>query len=160
MKLPMKCILFAGIALCALPLQAQEARPRCFNVRGHLEEHLQTEGCKPPHKSCFRGVLKGDHGFHATTYFKADSSVSGPETSPGSTAYSGAFEYTTDRGTVQARETGVNAPVDPTQLAVTAYQKITTGTGAYAGATGHFFVSGFVADTGVVTEVTGQVCLP
>ncbi|WP_394830557.1 hypothetical protein LVJ94_29030 [Pendulispora rubella] len=156
----MKCILFAGIALCALPLQAkeEEGRPKCFNVRGHLEEHRQTEGCKPPHKSCFRGVLEGDHGFHATTYFKADSGVPGPETSPGSTAYSGAFEYTTARGTIEARETGVNAPADPEQLAVTAYQKITTGTGVFAGATGHFFVSGFVTDAGVVTEVTGRVC--
>jgi len=151
--------------LTSLEAKTENGKPPCIEVRGDLVENSFTEGCKPGHNSCFRGELTGRHGLHATTYFKADSGVTGPETSPRSSAYSGAFEYTTDRGTLEMRETGVNVPEgDPTvRTAATAYQQITGATGALTGATGHFFVSGFVTDNPdgsrhVVTEVTGEIC--
>ena len=60
------------------------------------------------------------------------------------------------------RETGVVNTTEgqPESGALTAFQKIVEGTGAYEGATGHFFVSGFNINNHVVTKVTGTICRP
>jgi hypothetical protein len=144
----------------SLDIQSEDGNPKCKKLQGDLVEERSTTGCKPGHNSCFLGVFTGNHGLSATTYFKGDGSGPGPATSPGSFIYSGVFEYTTGLGTLQMRETGVNAPDNPERLAVTAFQKITSATGALSGASGHFFVSGFVTDANVITKVTGKVCLP
>ena len=144
----------------ALDEQSGNGDPKCIKVNGDLVEDKSTTSCKPGHSSCFLGVFTGTNGLTATTYFKADSGVPGPATSPGSSAYSGVFEYTTELGTLVMRETGANAPDAPESVAVAAFQKITSATGALSGASGHFFVSGFVVGTHVTTKVTGKVCLP
>ena len=77
-------------------------------------------------------------------------------------SYSGVFEYTTDRGVLTMRETGVvNQTTGNIESgAVTAFQKITGATGELAGATGYFFVSGFSRGGRVVTQLGGQICFP
>ncbi len=129
----------------------------CKSIRADLFEVSATEGCNPGLRSCFLGVVHGNHGFDGVTHFAADSSAPGPSTSPGFFSYGGAFEYRTGQGTIYARETGVTDPG-----VVTAYQKIVDGTGKYRGATGHFFVSGFKrsgdGETMVVTDVAGEIC--
>lgn len=135
--------------------------PRCRHVRAEMVEDLVTEGCKPGETSCFVGEVWG-RGLRGTTHFKGDSQAPGPSKSPGWISYSGLFEYTTERGTILLRETGV---VNQTQGnlesgAVTAMQLIIGGTGAYDGATGYLFVSGFNLGGHVETDVSGTICRP
>jgi hypothetical protein len=136
--------------------------PSCKPVQADLVEDGGTVGCKPGHASCFLGHVDGNHGLRGTTYFRADGVERGPATSPQFISYSGIFEYTTDRGMLVARETGVvNQTVgNPSSGAVTAHQQITSTTGEFSGVTGHFFVSGFSIGGHVVTRVTGELCYP
>jgi hypothetical protein len=143
---------------------AQEPAPQanCKDVHATMLELASTTGCKPGHPSCFLGEVDGNQGLRGTTYFRADSAATGPSTSPGFISYSGVFEYTTDRGVLTMRETGVvNQTTGNIESgAVTAFQKITGATGELAGATGYFFVSGFSRGGRVVTQLGGQICFP
>ena len=136
--------------------------PKCKSVQADLVEDLSTTACKPGHPSCFLGEVDGNHGLRGTTYFRADSGAAGPSTSPGFRSYSGVFEYTTSRGTLVMRETGVvnTTQGNPESGAVTAFQQITEATGDFSGVTGHVFVSGFSLNQHVVTKVTGELCYP
>ena len=158
-----RAVIVSAVTIAALQANARAddlaSRSRCREVRADMAEDLVTAGCKPGETSCYVGEVDG-RGLHATTHFKGDSSAAGPGTSPGWVSYSGLFEYTTDRGVIKTRETGV---VNTTQGnlqsgAVTAMQVIVEGTGAYEGATGYFFVSGFNVGGHVETEVTGKIC--
>lgn len=153
-----------SLANVGIPAGAQEANagPKCKPVHADLEENLSTTGCKPSHTSCFLGEVDGNHGLRGTTYFRADSGAAGPGTSPGFRSYSGLFEYTTDRGVLTMRETGVvNTTVgNPESGAVTAFQQVIGSTGDLTGTTGHLFVSGFSRDGHVVTTITGELCFP
>jgi len=153
--------LLAGTA--AMSAGAAAADPKCKSIHADLVEDRSTTACKPGHAVCFLGEVDGNHGLRGTTYFRGDSSAAGPSTGlQGFISYSGAFEYTTDRGTLATRETGVTNTSTglPQSGAVTAYQQIQDATGEFAGATGYFFVSGFSHNGHVVTNVTGVVCTP
>jgi hypothetical protein len=153
----MKRLVLLAILLAATiganAVRAEECKP----VHADLVEDASTT-CRPGHPSCFLGVVDGNHGLRGTTYFKGDPGAgTPPATSPEFRAYSGVFEYTTDRGTLVMRETGV---VSGTQGVVTAYQKITDATGEFSGVTGYFFVSGFMNSGHIVTNLTGELCYP
>ncbi|MPZ19135.1 MAG: hypothetical protein GEV06_14650 [Luteitalea sp.] len=142
---------------------AQEAahRSRCKAIHAAMAEDLTT-ACKPDDDSCFIGEVAGNHGLRGTTYFRADGSGTSPDTSPDFVPYSGQFEYSTKRGTLIMRETGI---VNQTQGnldsgAVTAFQKIVDATGDWAGTTGYFFVNGFSREGHVQTRVSGEICRP
>jgi hypothetical protein len=153
-----------SVASFGIPAGAQEANPgpKCKPVHADLEENLSTIGCKPAHPTCFLGEVDGNHGLRGTTYFRADAGAAGPSTSPGFISYSGLFEYTTDRGTLVMRETGVvnQTQGNPESGAVTAFQKVIEATGELTGTTGHLFVSGFSRGGHVVTTITGELCVP
>ncbi len=155
-------ILLAGGAAFATDAQEPAPQANCKAVQASMVEDGSTTNCKPGHPSCFLGEVDGNQGLRGTTYFRADSAAAGPSTSPGFISYSGVFEYTTARGILTMRETGVvnQTTGNPESGAVTAYQKITAGSGELAGATGYFFVSGFSINNHVVTQLTGQLCLP
>jgi len=138
------------------------ASPKCRSLHADLVEDISTTACKPGHASCFLGEVDGNHGLRGSTYFRADSGADGPSTSPGFRSYSGVFEYTTARGTLVMRETGVvnTTQGNPESGAVTAFQLITEATGDFSGVTGHFFVSGFSINQHVVTKITGELCYP
>ena len=55
------------------------------------------------------------------------------------------------------RETGISSG---TEGVVTAFQRITSGTGEFTGTTGFFYVHGTVGGGRVVTSVTGEICEP
>ena len=156
-------IAVAGAASLAASLAAQATQSNCKAVHADLVEDRATTACRPGHTSCFLGDVDGNQGLRGTTYFRADSGAAGPSTGlPGFISYSGIFEYTTDRGTLITRETGVSnqSQGQPESGAVTAYQKIIDATGELAGTTGHFFVSGFNINNHVVTQITGEICFP
>ena len=66
------------------------------------------------------------------------------------------------QGSLTMRETGVSNGTtgQPSSGAVTAYQQIVSGTGDFADATGYFFVSGRRVSGVVVTQISGEICLP
>lgn len=130
----------------------------CKSVHADLVEVSSTVACNPGLTSCFLGEVDGNHGLRGTTHFAADSARAGPATSPSFISYSGPFEYRTDSGTLTMRETGVttNGP----DGVVTAYQEIVQGTGLYAGASGHLFVSGHKGGGMITTFVKGEICYP
>jgi hypothetical protein len=146
-----------------LPGVAQEAEPttKCRTVQADMTESRKTVGCKPEHDFCFLGEVTGPV-LTGTTYFKGDSSAPGPATSPGFIIYSGVFEYTTPRGKLIARETGViNQTKEKSESgALTAHQQIIKATGELQGTTGDLFVSGFNRNERIRTTVTGQLCTP
>jgi hypothetical protein len=129
----------------------------CKAVHAQLTEHRVTEGCPNPARPCFPGEVDGNHGLRGTTFFQAEDARAALTGSPGWFSYNGFFEYVLARGTLRVRETGVtNAGF------VTAQHQILEGTGEFAGATGYLFVSGRKLDGGatLVTEITGELCLP
>ena len=129
----------------------------CKRVHADLVEQLSTTNCRPSHPVCFLGEVDGNHGLRGTTYFRAESATAPIPTSPAFVGYGGTFEYTTGRGTIVARESGVTST---SVGVVTAHQQIIEGSGDFAGVTGHFFVSGSNNGQEVVTTVTGEVCYP
>ena len=64
---------------------------------------------------------------------------------------------TTSRGVITTRETGVSSG---TEGHVTAFQRIGSATGEFAGVTGFFYVHGTVGGGQVVTAVSGEICEP
>jgi hypothetical protein len=122
-----------------------------------MTERRSTSECQPGHASCFVGEVDGNQGLRGTTYFRADSVGTPPPASPAFTPYSGVFEYTTGRGVITTRETGVSSG---TEGHVTAFQRITSATGEFAGVTGFFYVNGTVGGGQVVTTVSGALCEP
>ncbi|HEX2446028.1 MAG TPA: hypothetical protein VHJ77_18920 [Vicinamibacterales bacterium] len=167
MNLFSRQLIVAGIlyvATSGIIVTAQEAQSglKCNAVHADLEENLATVGCKPSHSSCFLGEVDGNHGLRGTTYFRGESGNDGPPTSPGFRSYTGLFEYTTDRGVLVMRETGVvnTTQGNPESGALTAFQKVIDANGELTGTTGHLFVSGFNIGGHVVTTVTGVLCTP
>ena len=163
----MNRVVAALVALAAftpiIAARADHDAPHCKTIHADLEEDRATTGCRAPATVCFFGQVLGNHGFRGTTYFNADSVIDGPPTAPeGFIAYSGVFEYQLRDGNIVARETGIsNRSVGTPQAgAVTTYQQIVSGTGAFAGATGHFYVFGRNTDGHIVTEVRGELCAP
>lgn len=163
----MKRVIVAPVALVALAsltvARAGDDATRCKTIHADLVEDRATTGCRAPATVCFFGEVDGNDGLRGTTYFNADSVIDGPPTAPeGFIAYSGVFEYYLEDGTIVARETGVsNRSVGTPQAgAVTTYQQIVSGTGAFSGATGHFYVFGRNTDGHIVTEIRGQLCTP
>lgn len=143
--------------VAAIPPTGLATESTCKPVHAEMVENRSTTACKPGHSSCFIGVVDGNHGLRGTTYFKGDSSTLPVPTSPEFVGYSGVFEYTTDRGTIAARETGVTSAK---QGVVTAHQRITETSGDFAGVTGYFFVSGQNDGQTVTTRVSGEICYP
>lgn len=154
----MNAIQPAFALLLALTLSPAHAG-QCKKIHADLDEMQSTQGCNPGLASCFLGMVDGNHGLRGTTHFAADSAVStSPSTSPNFLIYSGPFEYRTARGTITARETG--ATTRGPKGVVTAYQQIVSATGEFAGATGHFFVSGHKSGGTISTFVNGEICHP
>lgn len=132
-------------------------RSSCKPVHAQMVERRSTTECRPGHSTCFLGEVDGNHGLRGTTYFRADSVGTAPPASPTFTPYAGAFEYETSRGVITTRETGVSSGAEGH---VTAFQRITAGTGEFSGVTGFFDVHGTVGGGQVVTTVSGEICEP
>jgi hypothetical protein len=115
-----------------------------------------TDGCTSPNNFCTAGTVRGNHGLNGTTYFRMDGAVRGPATAPGSIATSGVLVYSTRRGTLTVRESGLSG----LGAFFTAFQEVLEGTGEYAGATGHLWVAGEQVDNHFEAEVTGVICSP
>ena len=146
--------MLATSALIAMPATAGN----CRKIHADLDEIQSTRGCNPGLASCFLGEVDGNHGLRGVTHFNGDAGAAGPATSPGFISYSGPFEYRLEKGSLTMRETGVTTS-GPAPGVVTAYQKIVSGTGEFAGATGYVFVSGLKDGNGLIeTFINGEIC--
>jgi hypothetical protein len=142
--------------LVASPALATE----CKKINALIVDAQVVEGCTSPNKFCAAGTVEGNHGFNGTTYFVMDGAVRGPATAPGTLATSGVLTYTTDRGTLTVRESGMSGfnTSDGGQF-FTAFQDVLSGTGEYEGATGHLWVLGTRLTDHFEAQVTGVLCL-
>ena len=158
------CLMMVIVGLAAVPAGAQEtpAPQSCKAVHADLVEARSTVGCKPEHSFCFLGEVDGNHGLRGTTYFKGEQGALFPSSAPTFRSYVGSFEYITPHGTLTMREMGMTDPptANPESGVVAAYQKIVGATGDFEGATGYFFVTGFNRDQRIVTNITGEICMP
>ena len=155
----------AMVGLLAITARAQEgpAPQTCKAIHADLLETRSTVGCKPEHSFCFLGEVDGNHGLRGTTYFKGEDSALFPASAPTFRSYVGNFEYTTPTGTLTMREMGLSEPSANTTAdggVVNAIQRIASGSGEFAGATGYLFVSGFNRSGQVTTTVHGEICTP
>ena len=153
------------VGLIAGTAGAQEApaSQTCKAVHADLVEAQSTTSCKPGHPVCFLGEVDGNHGLRGTTYFRGEQGALFPPAAPTFRSYVGTFEYTTPSGTLTMREMGLTEPPNasnPESGVVNAFQRIVSGTGEFAGATGYLFVSGFNRNQQVVTTVRGELCTP
>ena len=150
---PLSLLLIASLASPAL---ADE----CKQTHGTILDAQVTEGCTSPNRFCAAGTVTGNHGLNGTTWFVMDGAVRGPATAPGSVATSGILVYTTDRGTLTVRESGLSGLSESGSGYFTAFQQVLSGTGEYEGATGHLWVLGKVIENGFDSEIRGVICLP
>jgi hypothetical protein len=150
------------LAVAAIPALAAPAKPAaaekagdCDQIHAVIIDAQVTDGCTSPNKFCAAGVVIGDHGLIGKTYFITDSAIVGPPTRPGSIAASGILVYTTSRGTLTARESGLSLGAYFSN-----FDEILSGTGDFAGATGHFWLAGQQVQNHFETNVTGVLCRP
>jgi hypothetical protein len=111
--LPLSLLLIVSVAGPALADRDDDGR--CHKIHGTIVDVQVTEGCTSPNRFCAAGTVEGNHGLNGTTYFRMDGVVRGPATAPGSLATSGVLVYTTNRGTLTVRESGLSslqAPLD------------------------------------------------
>lgn len=128
----------------------------CHRVRAEIIDAPTTEGCTSPNAFCAAGTVRGNLGLNGTTYFTLDGAVRGPASAPGFLATSGILVYTTSHGTLTVRETGVS---QSSSGLISAVQQVVSGTGRFAGATGHLYVASETIDGQFVADVTGELCL-
>lgn len=143
-----------------LPVASPALAGECKKIQATIVDAQVTEGCTSPNRFCAAGTVKGNHGLNGTTYFVMDGAVRGPATAPGSLATSGILVYTTDRGTLTVRESGLSGLRESGQGYFTAFQEVLEGTGEYEGATGHLWVLGTARPTDFDSEVRGVLCEP
>ncbi len=137
-----------------------EADGKCKKIHALIVDTQVTEGCTSPNGFCAEGTVKGNHGLNGTTYFRMDGAVRGPATAPGTLATTGILTYTTDRGTLTVRESGLSGLTTVDGSFITAFQQVLEGTDGYLGATGHLWVLGENLGTHFEADVTGVLCLP
>lgn len=146
----------SGLLLVAATASPALADPHCKKIHGRIVDAQVTEGCTSPNGFCAAGIVKANHGLNGTTYFRMDSAARGPATHPGSISTSGILTYTTSRGTLTTRESGLAGVGDN----FPALQIVIEGTGDYEGATGHFWVMGHDAGDYFDSGLIGELCLP
>lgn len=107
------------------------------SIAGHLVSHALTSGCTSAVGLCTAGRLEGT--INGDFVFTADSLK--PSDTPGVFFYTGHIVVTTSRGQVTCQDAGAFSFADPTGPVVDLCT-ITSGTGEFAGATGHLRIHG------------------
>jgi len=146
-------------ALLALGGASTAHAGQCKHVRLDVVEVPATQACALG-APCWVGQFDGN-GWSGTTEFALDGSGAGPAASADFISYTGPFVYTTAKGTLTVRETGVYnvGAGQPQSGAVASFQQIVGGTGEFAGATGQLYSNGRAVDGVFRTRMTGQICL-
>jgi hypothetical protein len=148
--------LLTCVALASPAFAAADENDGCVKIRARILDAQVTDGCTSPNGFCAAGTVTGNHGLNGTTFFTLDGFVPGPASAPGSFSTSGILVYTTRRGTLTVRETGITGlgPAFP------ALEVVQSGTGEFEGATGHLWVLGEKVGDHFDSKIRGELCLP
>jgi hypothetical protein len=150
----------ALIAVSAATANASECKIINTDLVGQIAPCVESPVglCAPA--TAGSGLLKGGKSF---TFLGLAPSAGLPSLEPATVlSYSGPVVYYTDRGELHLNAIGV---LDQVRLIFTEMQRVTGGTGDFAGATGALFISGNstgVEPSGVVpfkSKITGELCL-
>ena len=150
-----------GTAVVVAGTSLAYASPRCEEIDATIDDKVVTEGCPAPATACVAGVVRGRHGFDASTVFVLGSRSEPPPTSPGYRPVSGTITYTFDDGsTLTALETAIgNVDTSTSNVGhAGGTQEFTGGTGRYRGATGYTYLAQHFEVDHFVTEIHGKVC--
>jgi hypothetical protein len=149
-------VMSAGV-LGAASNQA-EATEACKQIQAHIVDAPTTENCSSVF--CAAGAVTGNQDLNGTTFFTEDGGVRGPATAPAYIAVSGILTYTTPRGTLTVRETGISSlNLAAHTGAGAAVQDVLSGTGRFEGATGHLYLAQRTGDGVFISDVSGGLCL-
>lgn len=145
-----------AIGTLALFQSRASATPQCKRVRLTLQATLDPEGCDSPVGMCTTGTLYRGNSPWATTHYVATSLGSAAVTSDMS--YAGIFTITRPNGVLTVRDSGMLGLGD---ALYSEYQRVVSGTGVFAGATGTMFSSGNITGDlqGFDGTLTGELCL-
>jgi len=146
----------AASALTFTLLVSQAVRAdRCTPIRTNIVTGYSLgPDCASPVGVCTAGTLFSGR-VAATTYFTARSVM--PGLSPDLLVYTGELVLTLGDGTITIRDHGL---LNSTTAYFFEVQKVISGTGAYAGATGLLTSRGLSTATGFQGLVTGTICSP
>jgi hypothetical protein len=154
--------LLAGMAAFAARAGETVAHGRCVQLKGKggINSSVTADGCTSPVGLCTAGVFEGEPLLRGTTAFVADAlapSAGLPATvePPTTLSYSGLLTITTRRGSLTTRDTGI---FDTAAGLFSSRDTIVSGTGIFAGASGHLFFSGTGTST-FESTATGEICL-
>ena len=156
----MKTLTAISFLAAALASHAAVASPQCHAIRGVIVDAQFTDGCTSPNRFCAAGTVDGNRNFHGSTVFVMDGAVRGPASAPGTLATSGLLTYTLRDGTLIVRESGLSGLQQDGETRFTAFQQEQSGSGRYAGASGHFYVLGQAFADHFEAEIHGEVCTP
>lgn len=143
----------------------------CVPVHAQLTATFVTEGCTSPVGFCTAGDLTSWTGYTlGVANYTAqglgggavgEASVVTPASAePASTwTYAGTLVITTSYGELVLSDVGV---FDTAGGAFTEFDRVTSGTGLFSGATGTIFINGFGFEdgTGFQSDLRGTVCVP
>jgi hypothetical protein len=157
-----------SIALSAVSstvLASDDHGRKCKAVTAEIVAVQFAQDCRSPVGLCTAGSIEGNLGLNGTTSFVGDSIGAGLDTAPdapATLAFSGIVRITTAKdGTLTLRDTGVfnTAANTPTGGFFASFDRIESGTGRYAGATGSIFITGKTVKGRLVAQITGELCL-
>lgn len=156
----MKTLTTIGFVAAALTTHTAFASPQCHAIRGVIVDAQFSDGCTSPNRFCAAGAVDGNRNFHGSTEFVMDGAVRGPASAPGTLATSGLLTYTLRDGTLVVRESGLSGLQQDSEKRFTAFQQVQSGSGGYAGASGHFYVLGQAFADHFEAEIHGEICTP
>ena len=158
----------ASIALTALPttlLASDATGQKCKAVHAEIVAVQFAENCRSPVGLCTAGTIEGNLGLNGMTQFIGDSigaDLATAPDAPSTVAFSGLVHITTAKdGTLTLRDTGVFNTATGTSTGgfFASFDRIESGTGRYAGATGSIFISGKTVKGRLVAQISGELCL-
>ena len=153
----------AGVVGTAANPSSAGAKASCQDVHGRIVAQVTTEGCDSAVFLCTTGTISGAGPLNGASFFTALALAPGaglsPLVPPSTLSYTGDFVITTKQGTLTLRDVGI---ADFANALFTELDSITSGTGKFAGASGNWFISGFITGggTGFDGDFDGQLCVP
>ena len=153
----------AGVVATAANPSSADADASCQDVHGRIVAQVTTENCDSAVFLCTQGTITGSGPLNGASFFTTLALAPGAGLSPlvpaTTLSYTGDLVITTKRGTLTLRDVGL---ADFAGAVFTELDYVTSGTGKFAGATGTWFISGFVTGggTGFDGDFDGQLCVP
>jgi hypothetical protein len=138
--------------------------PKCRHVTAQTASDVQTSGCASPVGLCTIGRVTGDHWLNGRFNYVAPAIGLGaglpPDVEAASTlSYGGDYTVVGDDGSITFHAIGV---YDTVLQLWTEVDRVVSGTGRLAGATGHVYINGvgLAGGTHLEGNLTGEICVP